>query len=1039
VFFSCLSSSCSYYIFLWGAQENYRAVHWDTEDGLAQSLIGSIIKDANGFLWLSTSDGLSRFDGSTFKNYYGGQKSNKTIFSNDTKKLIEDSLHNIWIGTTNSLSRYDIKADTFTHFFTADNSGDVSILPFAATRNAVLCIEKFARITSYDIHTLKRKILREFVPGDLLQDGMEILYTVFDPASNNVWMLHGEYSKPGGGLYKISLSDGSRKYYEFPCYKNIPNHCHWSEAMCYDRIRNAIWINSPDGLIEFTLSDNQFHQPAAIKALASKKDYDRLVGIDIDKKGRICFAASPVGIIIYDPSNGSVTIPFENDPSLRKEVTAANLCLYCDQDGMIWSSFYTLKGLYQLIPFSQTVKQYMDNALRSTGMSNNIIINCVNAAKGKIWMGTIDGLNIFDPQTNLCRALYQKNLPGIQGNQIIPAGIDTIHQKAWLHTEKGFFEMDIATGKCRPVIFKDSAFQIIQHPGIIGPLWYGGYCQYKNGCIIPFVYPDGETGIFLVNSDSAVAHEILKFPGNISFYGTATGNDKYLFLGTLDDYTFTYACENGKWVRVHNALDSIKRKSIIYSKADSSYWLMDERELYHYDENFRLIHKYTREDGLPLQRMDAIMADDIGNIWFTTDHSISHLNVKAGKITTLSARDGFQNQNFSPGGCIIKATNRDLYFMSGIQGTQGFARVMPGKFRETYPPSATYIKSLEVNQNAMSFTTGINNLTSLSLKYFQNNISIESGIVDYYSKGTNNIRFKLEEINNNWQYAPANYTIRYDGLPPGKYKLVMQASNAAGEFNGLEKSLLIQISPPFWKTWWFIALLVIVGILALNALFRFRIRQKMRTLNVRQRLHRDLHDDVGATLSSVKVYSEILQTDSNNAVIIELIKNNAEEMIDKLGVIAWATNPQNDTFKSFKDLLSKTANTLCHAKNISFNLYCDGVQDSMLMPGDVRQHLFLIFKEALNNMIKYSGASACDVRLFITDRKFNFIMKDNGNGFSDTIKGTGNGLKNMQKRSDELNGKMTIDTITGEGTTITLSLPYPFKIPDLWGKNKSVT
>ena len=152
----------------------------------------------------------------------------------------------------------------------------------------------------------------------------------------------------------------------------------------------------------------------------------------------------------------------------------------------------------------------------------------------------------------------------------------------------------------------------------------------------------------------------------------------------------------------------------------------------------------------------------------------------------------------------------------------------------------------------------------------------------------------------------------------------MQASNAIDEFNGPTKSILIKITPPFWKTWWFISSVIIIIAIGINALFQFRLKQKMRVLKVRQNLHRDLHDDVGATLSSIKVYSEILQTNSENPLITELIKNNAVEMIDKLEVIAWATNPQNDSFKSFKELITKHASAICYAKNTDLVIQTDG-------------------------------------------------------------------------------------------------------------------
>ena len=136
-----------------------------------------------------------------------------------------------------------------------------------------------------------------------------------------------------------------------------------------------------------------------------------------------------------------------------------------------------------------------------------------------------------------------------------------------------------------------------------------------------------------------------------------------------------------------------------------------------------------------------------------------------------------------------------------------------------------------------------------------------------------------------------------------------------------------------------------------------------KELEIRNRISRDLHDDVGATLSSVKAYSEILKDNPNNPVIAELIRDNSTEMIERLEVIAWATNPQHDHFKSLKNMMIKFAAPLCHSKNIQCNIESNGINEEMLMPGEVRQNIFLVFKEAINNMIKYAEATTCNTQL----------------------------------------------------------------------------
>src|SRR4030095_10251627 len=125
-------------------------------------------------------------------------------------------------------------------------------------------------------------------------------------------------------------------------------------------------------------------------------------------------------------------------------------------------------------------------------------------------------------------------------------------------------------------------------------------------------------------------------------------------------------------------------------------------------------------------------------------------------------------------------------YVWGING--GLDRINLDKITENYPPSFAYFKSLQINEKPFTSPVDINSLQTLSLRYNQNRISIETGTMDYYAKGTGSIRYKLDGVNEEWQIAPANYVIRYEQLPPASYRLILQASNAAGEFNGPEKT-----------------------------------------------------------------------------------------------------------------------------------------------------------------------------------------------------------------------------------------------------------
>lgn len=197
-----------------------------------------------------------------------------------------------------------------------------------------------------------------------------------------------------------------------------------------------------------------------------------------------------------------------------------------------------------------------------------------------------------------------------------------------------------------------------------------------------------------------------------------------------------------------------------------------------------------------------------------------------------------------------------------------------------------------------------------------------------------------------------------------------------------------------------------------------------RLSSVRERLSRDLHDDVGATLSSIKAYAEILGQNGKDEVIRSLIKDNAADMIDRLEVIAWATNPQHDNFKSLTDAVLRFARPLTHAHNINFVFKSDGI-DGGEVGGAARQQLFLICKEALNNTVKYAEATECRVGLSLKKQMLMLEITDNGKGCDGTIKGSGNGIRNMRKRAAELGGEMILQSANGEGTTIRLTVPLP--------------
>ncbi len=212
---------------------------------------------------------------------------------------------------------------------------------------------------------------------------------------------------------------------------------------------------------------------------------------------------------------------------------------------------------------------------------------------------------------------------------------------------------------------------------------------------------------------------------------------------------------------------------------------------------------------------------------------------------------------------------------------------------------------------------------------------------------------------------------------------------------------------------------------------------KQQELEIRNKISRDLHDDIGATLSSVKAYSEILHDHPDNLLMNDLIRQNADEMIQQLEVIAWSTDPQHDNLKSLTNAMLKFARPISYARKIELLFKQDDLDESISIPGDIRQNILLIFKEAINNMIKYANASVCTVSIFVEDLNLYIEVEDNGIGYDKVIKGGGSGVKNMIKRAEEINAKFEMKSMQGKGTLVSMSIPYPFKIPNSWDNKKN--
>lgn len=222
-----------------------------------------------------------------------------------------------------------------------------------------------------------------------------------------------------------------------------------------------------------------------------------------------------------------------------------------------------------------------------------------------------------------------------------------------------------------------------------------------------------------------------------------------------------------------------------------------------------------------------------------------------------------------------------------------------------------------------------------------------------------------------------------------------------------------------------IVLFIVIGFLLFN---RYQIKQQAKELQLRNNIALDLHDDVGSTLSSIRMYSNIVNTQirdksPESLPLLQKMSDNSKEMIENMSDIVWAIKPDNDAFKNIESRMLNFAVELCNARNIELDMERNEALDGLKIQMEERKDLYLIFKEAVNNAVKYSGCSKLTIRFSRNEHYLQMEILDNGKGFdTQTIK-EGNGLGSMRKRAVNNKAVLNIASSENAGTVITLKMP----------------
>jgi ligand-binding sensor domain-containing protein len=303
------------------------------------------------------------------------------------------------------------------------------------------------------------------------------------------------------------------------------------------------------------------------------------------------------------------------------------------------------------------------------------------------------------------------------------------------------------------------------------------------------------------------------------------------------------------------------------------------------------------------------------------------------------------------------------------------------------------------------------------LDYSDNELRFTYAGASYYNAEETVYRVQLEGFDEDWGLWTSETQKDYTNIPEGEYSFKVQARNIFGVVSE-SKSFAFSVLPPWYRTWWAYLLytFAIAGILYL--VYKIRINQVLRVQRIRNNIASDLHDEVSATLSSISYFAQAIKSDAvttDKNRFVDLIANSAGDAKEKISDIVWAINPEHDDWQGFLSKCRRFASDLLESKEIEYSLKIDEY-----IPGKLdmqfRQHLWLIFKEMVTNAVRHSDAKNLDVILKNEDGILKLVVQDDGQGMDvDNVK-KGNGLVNIQKRVDQINGNISLKTSEGFGT-----------------------
>ncbi len=961
----------------------YTSRTWQMDEGLPNNYVQAIAQTRDGYLWVGTLGGLARFDGIDFVNY--DARNTPALKNSSITALSAAGDGSLWIGSDGGgLTR--LRDGAFTTLTRANGLAGDHLRVIYEGKDGALWIGTTTGLSRYKDGRFQNYTTKDGLLSDVVRATLQ-------DRAGALWIA------TGGGLNRLA----NGKMDSFPMPNGLPND---SVRAIFQDKGGRIWIGSNNGMLWENWYDmGHFYAYNTRFGLS-----DSFVSAILEDRENNFWVGTYSGLNRFRAGRFFNELNNEGYPFDRVNT------LFEDSEGDVWAG--SKEGLVRLTP------QRFFSYTRQQGLTHNNVMSVREDRAGRIWAATWGG-GLDCLRDDRVTALTTSN--GLAGDLI-------------LSTEEA----------------RDGSLWI-------GCDYDGGLAHWKDGRLRRYTAADG-----LIDAPIRVIHED---SGGAIWAGTDNGLS-CLRAGKFVNFTTASGlagnavralCEDkfgALWVGGEGGL-SIVRPGGIRRLTQADGLSDDVVTALREDDSGDLwigtraggldrlragkITSYTSRQGLFSDEVFAILEDNSGWLWMSCSRGVFRVRKSAfddldrGRISRLVSivygkDDGMVSPqcNGAAKPAAWKGSDGRLWFPT----SKGLVVIDPATAPINRNPPPVYIERVRADGQTISGASA----SAWRIPPGRGELEFDYSALDF--RGPQRCRFKrkLEGLDVDWIDAGAQRSATYNHLGPGSYTFRVMACNADGVWNEAGASLALEVLPHYYETLWFRGLLALAVIGGVSGAVRIvtvrRMRRQMELLEQRHaierergRIAKDIHDDLGSSLTRIMMLGERTQEGlvrrEDVAPHVNKIVASARNTVQSLDEIVWAVDPENDTLEGLVNYIAHYANEFFESAAVNCRLEIPVELPAATLPAEWRHDLFLVVKEAFNNAVKHAGATAVRVAVSCHHGRLTIAVDDNGRGFDLSVRnGHGcNGLANMRQRVERMGGQFHLCSAPGDGTEVRLAVP----------------